>query len=92
VNQTSCLIPACSLATALRITFNVSTSLQFSDNYMYNHIYHVKRLHFFTREGARGGTVVEALRYKPEVRGSISDFFIEIILPAALWPWGQLSL
>jgi hypothetical protein len=43
--------------------------------------------------GARGGTVVEALHYKPEGRGI--DFrwvslecFIDIILPAALWHWG----
>ena len=37
---------------------------------------------------------VEALRYKPEGRGFDSrwchlEFFIDIILPAALWPLGS---
>jgi hypothetical protein len=35
--------------------------------------------------------LVDALRYKPEGRVSLG-FLIDIILPAALWPWDRPSL
>jgi hypothetical protein len=55
---------------------------------------------YMFRAGARGGAVVEALRYNPESRGiekkkipMVSmEFFMDIILPAPLWLWGGFSL
>ena len=42
--------------------------------------------------GDRGGTVVKVLCYKSEGRWFDSRFFIDIILPIALWPWSRHSL
>jgi hypothetical protein len=69
--------------------------------YMHNNHFHRATAHWQVNNnnnnnivvGACGGELVEALRYKPEGRGidfptASLEFFIDIILSAALRPWG----
>jgi hypothetical protein len=55
------------------------------------YVYDTVRLHTGT---ADGGTVVKVLCYKSEGRFQMVslEFFIDIILPITLWPWGRLNL
>jgi hypothetical protein len=55
---------------------------------------HQDRPKFLNTVRIRVAQLVEALRYKPEGLGFDSrlEFFIDIILRAALSPWGLLSL
>jgi hypothetical protein len=45
-------------------------------------------INYLVRMGAAVAQLVEALCYKAEGRGFDSRFFIDIILPVALWLWG----
>ena len=42
--------------------------------------------------GNRGNNGVKVLCYKSEIPAGVSGFFIDIILPITLWPWGRHSL
>ena len=51
----------------------------------------VKRGH--AAGGAVGrGTALQVGRLRVQLSTVSLEFFIDIILPAALWPWGRLSL
>jgi len=60
----------------------------FNKNYIYILLYSI---------GARGdavgsGTALQAGRSRVQLPMVLMEFFIDIIFPAALWPWGRFSL
>jgi len=61
------------------------------------HTLHKKMLGYYPTLGARGsavdwGTALNVGRSRVRFPMVSLEFFIDIILPAALWPWGWLSL
>jgi len=47
---------------------------------------------FPNKWGDRGGTVLQIGRSLVRFQMLSLEFFIDIILPISLWPWGRLSL